>query len=113
MTQFEYISESLAEMNPEALLADGLEEALIGFTLNHHLSPVAVYDYALCIRVLVDRDSMSEEEADEYLSFNTLGAYVGQNGPIYVSLPGRTLEKTLGPVGPDDVENSNLKGDQP
>jgi hypothetical protein len=27
---------------------------------------------------------MTHEEADEYLSFNTLGAYVGENGPIYI-----------------------------
>lgn len=27
---------------------------------------------------------MTPEEADEYLSFNTLGAYVGGNGPLYV-----------------------------
>jgi hypothetical protein len=29
---------------------------------------------------------MTAEEADEFLSFNTLGAYVGENGPIYVRL---------------------------
>jgi hypothetical protein len=27
---------------------------------------------------------MAHEEAEEYLSFNTLGAYVGENGPLYV-----------------------------
>lgn len=111
MTQFEYISESLAEMNPSALLADGLEQALIGFTLNHHLTPVAVYDYALCVQILVDRDGMDPDEADECLSFNTLGAYVGQHGPIYVSLPGRNLEKTLGPPEGHDVKTPNPEGE--
>ena len=77
--------EALAEINPEALLADGLEDALIGYTVNHHHAHVAVYDYCKCIEVLVARDGMTHEEADEFLSFNTLGAYVGENGPIYVS----------------------------
>jgi hypothetical protein len=76
--------EALAEINPEALLADGLEAALIGYTVNHHHAHVAVYDINKCIEVLVDRDGMSHEEADEYLSFNTLGAFVGENGPIYI-----------------------------
>ena len=76
--------ESLGEINPEALLADGLEDAFIDYTLNHHIAHVAVYDIDKCIEVLVDRDGMSHEEADEFLSFNTLGAYVGQNGPIYI-----------------------------
>ena len=76
--------EALGEINPEALLADGLEAALIGYTVNHHHAHVAVYDINKCIEVLVDRDGMSHEEADEYLSFNTLGAFVGENGPIYI-----------------------------
>jgi hypothetical protein len=76
--------EALGEINPEALLADGLEAAFIGYTVNHHHAHVAVYDINKCIEVLVDRDGMSHEEADEYLSFNTLGAFVGENGPIYI-----------------------------
>jgi len=80
----EELLEALGEINPEALLADGLEDAFIGYTLNHHHAHVAVYDYDKCIEVLVDRDGMSHEEADEFLSFNTLGAYVGENGPIFI-----------------------------
>jgi hypothetical protein len=76
--------EALGELNPEALLADGLEAAFIGYTVNHHHAHVAVYDINKCIEVLVDRDGMSHEEADECLSFNTLGAFVGENGPIYI-----------------------------
>ena len=55
-----------------------------GYTVNHHHAHVAVYDINKCIEVLVDRDGMSHEEADEFLSFNTLGAFVGENGPIYI-----------------------------
>jgi hypothetical protein len=78
------ILEALAEANPDALLADGLEAALVGYTVNHHHPHVAVYDIDKCVDVLVERDGMTAEEADEFLSFNTLGAYVGENGPIYV-----------------------------
>jgi hypothetical protein len=76
--------EALAELNPDALTADGLEAALVGYTVNHHHPIVAVYDIEKCIDVLVERDGMTPEEADEFLSFNTLGAYVGENGPLYV-----------------------------
>lgn len=76
--------DTLSELNPDALLADGLEAALVGYTVNHHHAHVAVYDVDKCIAVLVDRDGMTHEEADEFLSFNTLGAYVGENGPLYV-----------------------------
>lgn len=76
--------EALAEINPDALLADGLESAIIGYTVNHHHPNVAVYSYQKCIEALVARDGMTHEEADEFLQVNTLGAYVGENGPLYV-----------------------------
>lgn len=81
----EELLENLRELNPEALLADGLEDALVGYTLNHHHAHVAVYDYDRCVEVLVSRDGMTHEDADEFLQFNTLGAYVGEHGPLYVS----------------------------
>lgn len=74
----------LAELNPDALLADGLEAALIGYTVNTHHAHVAVYDIDKCIDVLVERDGMTPEGADEYLSFNTICAYAGENGPLYI-----------------------------
>jgi hypothetical protein len=78
----------LAELNPDALLADGLEKALVGYTANHHHPHVAVYDLDKCVDVLVGRDGMTAEEAEEFLSFNTLGAYVGENGPLFVRFVG-------------------------
>lgn len=75
--------DDLAEENPEALLADGFESCLLGYTCNHHHPVVAVYDLGQCVRKLMD-DGLSEDEAVEYLSFNTLGAYVGVNGPLFV-----------------------------
>jgi|694.fasta_scaffold00210_91 hypothetical protein len=46
------ILEELREAHPEALLADGLEDALIGYTINTH---VAVYSAQKCVEVLVRR----------------------------------------------------------
>jgi hypothetical protein len=84
MSRLTAIREALSELNDEALLADGLEKAIIGYTANHHHPHVAVYDARKCIDILVTRDGMAYEDAEEFLSVNTLGAYVGQNGPIYV-----------------------------
>jgi hypothetical protein len=78
--------EALAEINPEALLADGLEDAFIGYTLNHHHAHVAVYDYDKCIDILVARDGMTSAEPDKFLSFNTLDASVGENGPLFIRM---------------------------
>lgn len=77
--------DKLAEINPEMLLADGLEDAFIGVTSNHHHAQVAVYSHEKCIKIFIDRDGMSEEEAEEFFQFNTLGAYVGKHGPLFVA----------------------------
>jgi hypothetical protein len=77
--------DELADENPNALLADGLGEAFIGFTQNHHHPVVAVYDLQKCCEILA-RDGLTQDDAMEYLSFNTLGAYVGENGPLFVRL---------------------------
>lgn len=67
------------------LLADGYEPAFLGIAVSAGRKPVAVYDIDQCIDVLMDRDGMTYEEAEEFFSFNTLGAYVGEQTPLYIN----------------------------
>tara|TARA_Y100001951_G_C11054443_1_gene137421 strand:+ start:121 stop:417 length:297 start_codon:yes stop_codon:yes gene_type:complete len=82
----ERIRQVLEEENPEALLADGLDKALIGIyrpRWNDSVMPVAVYSICKIIEELV-KDGMDEEEAIEYFDFNVDGAYMGEYTPIYI-----------------------------
>lgn len=74
----------LAELNPDALLADGFEDALIGAVQRCGLGPIALYSQTKCISILMKRDGMSFEEAMEYFDFNVLGAYMGENTPMFL-----------------------------
>jgi len=65
----------------EILLADGFNEALIGHAAG--MEPRAVYDYDRCIDVLVE-DGMDRGEAMECFEFKTVGAYVGEQTPVFV-----------------------------
>lgn len=76
--------EAIAEIDPEILLSDGLDDAYIGLVVNTRHKHVAVYDLEKCISVLMDRDGMTYEEADEYLEHNTVCAYVGPYTPLYL-----------------------------
>ena len=62
------------------LLADGFEEAFSGIC---SVSDRAIYDYEACVKVLVERDEMSEEEATEFMEYNVVGAYAGPMTPIF------------------------------
>ena len=76
----------LKEINPEALLADGFEDAYIGWCEVFNRPPLAAYDRDKCIAILMERDGMDYEEAEEYFNFNVSGSWVGENTPVYISL---------------------------
>lgn len=69
-------------MNEEVLYADGFEKAFIGIGVQFNKS-LAIYDYSKCIEVLID-DGMSHEEAVEWMDYNVLGSYVGENTPVFI-----------------------------
>lgn len=76
----------LAEIDEEILLADGFEDALLGYMERAGGMLCAAYDRDKCIQILVDRDGMTEEEAEEYFEFNVVGAYVGEKTPAFVTV---------------------------
>jgi hypothetical protein len=77
----------LAEEWPdvEFLSADGFEEAFMGVVYGKCKNPVTCYNRKICIEVLMNRDGMTHEEAEEYFSFNVDDAYVGEATPMFLS----------------------------
>jgi hypothetical protein len=84
MSKRELLEEELVELNPEALFADGFDDAIIGYSRRINLDYVVCYSYDTCIEILMGRDEMTEEDAIEYMEYNVVGAYVGDNTPIFV-----------------------------
>lgn len=74
----------LEERGEDALLMDGFDEALIGFSQRINEPILAVYSYQVMVDVCVFRDGMSYEEAEEYIEYNCIGAWVGERTPIIV-----------------------------
>jgi len=73
--------EDIVERYPdeEILIADGYDDAIIGLeegTLR------VIYSISKCIEI-TQGDDMSYEEASEYFYYNTVGAYVGEQTPIW------------------------------
>jgi hypothetical protein len=66
------------------LKANGFDNALIGIGRRCSQEDVLVYDFNKAVKILVNRDNMTEEEAVEYLEFNTVGAWVGNKTPMFV-----------------------------
>lgn len=79
----EKVQEYLEEMETSSLVLDGFEEAICGVIENDENIHV-VYNRRKCIDLLVNRDGMSYEEAEDYFSYNTLRAipYMKSQGVI-------------------------------
>ena len=75
--------QQLAELNPEAMIMDGFDKAIIGFGCQYSKNVVAVYSEEKIIEKLAEE--MSHEDAVEYYGFNVACAWVGPNTPIIVS----------------------------
>ena len=74
------LKERIEEINPDAMLADGLDDALAGYDSRGR----AVYHIEEILGILMVRDGMTEEEAVEFFDFNIECAHVGQFTPIYM-----------------------------
>ena len=65
----------------EPLKVDGFDKAIIG---EEYFSGRLVYSVERMMKVLMNRDGMTEEEATEYFNFNIECAFVGEYTPIYM-----------------------------
>jgi len=91
--------DEISEINPDALICDGFDEAIIGMAERIDLGPIVAYDKDKIIEILMrDMDVKQDDVEDgrtieeakfdlalEYFDFNILGAYVGEYTPIFIS----------------------------
>ena len=73
--------ENILEWFPEEeiLIADGYDDAIIGIEEG---SMRVIYSVSKCIKILED-EGMSDEDAWEHFTYNTMGSYVGDKTPIW------------------------------
>lgn len=80
LTKRQELLDSITEFNPEAKLADGFDDSILGYDTKGRV----IYSVGMIIDTLVERDGMSYEDASEYFSFNIECAFVGEYTPIYM-----------------------------
>ena len=72
--------ERLTEENPNAILWDNLNDAVIGVSDDQR----AVYDIDKMAVCLQTNQGLSEDDAYEWIDYNILGVYVGEFTPIHI-----------------------------
>ncbi len=66
--------------NDSVLMIDGCESAIIGWFERCGQGPLLIYDYEKLVAHFV-KEGMDEDEAEEWISFNIEGAWMGKGTP--------------------------------
>jgi len=87
----------ITDYNPDALFADGFDQAILGICEVFGSPPVVAYDRDLCIVILMNRfsdlklDLLTDEnfdtlrtEAEEFFEYNVAGSYMGAHTPAFI-----------------------------
>lgn len=64
--------------------ADNFESCFLGVIERAGQPLVLVYDRERAVRLLMSRDGMTREEAEEYMNFNVTGAWIGFGTPAFL-----------------------------
>ena len=68
---------------PEIMFADGYDKAIAGVVWDGERTRV-VYETEGILKILMDRDKMTYDEAAEFFDFNVAGSYMGVYTPLYL-----------------------------
>lgn len=74
----------LSETNPEAVVADGFDAAVVGIARRCGQPDLAVYSVSKCISILMERDGISYDDAADFFESNVSGAWWGEMTPIWL-----------------------------
>ena len=87
MTEENPTLEHIRELNPQAIVLDGLDDAIVGVGHSKDLEPRLIYSVNIIILTLMRRDNMTLTEAQEFYDYNIVDGYFGNHGPIFLELP--------------------------
>jgi len=77
--------EEISDLNPEAMMADGFDKAILGMCVQFGTAPLVAYDYEKCVNILIKRDGMTKQEAVDYMRRFDKSALIIMKNP-YVPL---------------------------
>lgn len=86
LSQTQKILEWIDETFEVIIYPDGFEDCIVGVAEKFGGPPVAVLDLEKILSKL-RQENMNEQEAIEYFEYNILGAYLGEQTPVYMHIP--------------------------
>jgi|TARA_R110000803_G_scaffold112660_7_gene181054 hypothetical protein len=79
---YQGIIENVSTSNPQAIILDGLDEAIIG--MSEGSNPIFMYSVEICIAISMRDNEWDYETAVEFLDYNTFNTYYGDYSPKFI-----------------------------
>jgi len=69
----------------DLLKYNGFDDAIVGISLAQpNREPCLIYDYDLCVEIVLNQGEMSVEDAEEFVTFNLVDVHIGESNPIFM-----------------------------
>lgn len=72
------------ERYADMITVDGFDDAIIGIASRYGNPDVLAYDVHQILQILMNRDGMDWDDANEWLDFNIAQAYMGNTTPVFI-----------------------------
>lgn len=81
------IRDYLNELEQDFILLEPAyyDEAIVGLTEGAGNCSAICYDRTKVIELLMSKDGMDRDEAEDFFDFNIAGAYVGEASPVFLT----------------------------
>ena len=87
-------SDLLGDWGDELFTMDGYDDCIAGVVEQFGRPPIVCYDKRKVLAKL-QKDGMSEDEAEEFWSFNQIGAWVGESTPCFLTAQHQAIRPSL------------------
>ncbi len=93
------------QTDEEVMLYDEYEDAFIGLGYQQYRGPIAIYDAKKSIEILTknfmedpdcEGEEAAEEMAQEWFDYNTIGAWYGDQTPIFIMINNEDIDEYVG-----------------
>ena len=86
MTPREWLDQLADERELTLSVMDGFDDCIAGIVERSADAPITCYDREKVISSLMSQ-GMTEEQAEEYFSFNQIGSWIGDSTPYFLTRP--------------------------
>jgi hypothetical protein len=78
------VYQRLEEINKDAVVAEGFEDAYIGYLRRSNRPTIAAYDYEKCVDILMETEDWDRDKAVDFMENGVVATWLGNSTPAFL-----------------------------